>query len=186
MFTDKPYDPWYKRKMTSKKPTVSMIAVLGARTRALGKDNKLIWHIPEDLKHFRQITEGHPIIMGHTTFESIGRSLPNRINIIVTRDEAYKADGCIVCHSPEEALARAGENEKKEIFIIGGGQIYNLFLPVTDKLYLTLVDDDTPGDTYFPEYQKEFPHVLSGKKGAEGALHYTFIELTREQEAAKT
>ncbi len=157
-----------------------MVAAIGARTRALGKDNKLLWHIPEDLKHFRRLTEGHPIIMGRTTFESIGKPLPKRTNIIVTRDKNYTAEGCMVCHSPEKALARACEVEQDEIFIIGGGQIYKEFFPYADKLYMTLVDDDAPGDTYFPEYQKEFAHVMrQDDRVLDGGLRYSFVELRR-------
>lgn len=171
---------WYNWNMrTDAQPTIIMIAAIGARTRALGKNNKLLWRIPEDLKNFRRVTEGHPVIMGRTTFESIGKPLPNRTNIIITRDKEYTADGCIVCHSPEEALARACAVEQNEIFIIGGEQIYKLFIGVARKLYLTLVDDETPGDTYFPEYQKDFPHVIRQKKHTHEDLHYALVELTR-------
>ncbi len=129
-----------------------MIAAIGAQNRALGKNNDLIWKIPGDLPRFKALTSGHVIIMGRKTYESIGRPLPNRTNIIVTRNTDFKIEGCLVVHSLAEALAEANLIEEEEIFVIGGGDIYKEALPFTDRLYLTLVHDEKDADVYFPEY----------------------------------
>jgi dihydrofolate reductase len=167
---------------------ISAIAVIG-KNRELGCDNKLLWDIPDDLAHFKKITSGHPVIMGRKTFESIGSPLPNRFNIIITRDENYKINGCEVVNSIENAISLAksilssrsdksqGE-AKKEIFIIGGAQIYKQALPYCDKLYLTLVDDAPKADVFFPDYS-EFPHIVSEEKKEYNGLKYKFIELVR-------
>lgn len=114
----------------------------------IGKDGKLPWHIPEDLKRFKELTMGHPIIMGRKTHESIGRVLPGRSNIIITRDPDYRVEGATVCHSPEAALQLCDEND--EVFIIGGAEVYEQFLHITDKIYVTQIHKRYPADTYFP------------------------------------
>lgn len=160
-----------------KKPIISIIAAI-AENRAIGKDNKLLWHIPEDLKRFKKKTLGHPVVMGRTTFESIGKPLPDRINIIVTRDLNYRMEGCIICHSIEEALKTAEEKDKQEIFIIGGGQIYRQGIKYADKLYLTIVKGNFEADTFFPDYS-EFKKKIFKKKGMYNQYRYTFLELER-------
>jgi dihydrofolate reductase len=120
-----------------------------ARNRVIGKDNGLPWRLPADLRHFKVITMGKPIIMGRKTFDSIGRPLPGRTNIVVTRDPAYQAEGCVVAHSIEAALAAAGEAE--EVMIIGGADFYRQLLPRADRIYLTRIDAEIEGDTWFPE-----------------------------------
>ena len=125
------------------------IIVAVSENNVIGKDNDLIWHLPRDLKHFKDTTTGHYIIMGRKTFESNGRPLPNRTNVIITRDKNYTAEGCIVVHSLEEAIKRA-ENDS-EPFIIGGGKIYEQALPLVDRIYLTQIHHSFEGDTYFPE-----------------------------------
>jgi dihydrofolate reductase len=159
-------------------PKISIIAAISGN-RALGKDNKLLWHIPEDLKRFKAVTSGHPVIMGRTTYESIGILLPGRMNIIVTRNKDYKIKGAVVCGSIEEAIEKAKQFDGKEIFIIGGGQIYNQAIKYTDKLYLTLVEGEYDADTYFPDYS-EFKKLISKKAGKSGIYNYTFIELLRK------
>jgi len=163
-----------------KQPIISAIAAFGARTRALGKDNKLIWDMPKDRKRYNKITTGHPLIMGRKTYESIGRPLPKRTNIVVTRNPDYKAPGCIVVHSLDEALEKARELDEEEIFINGGGFIYRDALPITDRLYLTLVDSDEEGDAFFPEYETEFTKEISREEGEENGIHYTYLTLERE------
>lgn len=158
-------------------PRLSLIAAL-SQNRAIGKDNKIPWHIPEDLKRFRALTRGHVVVMGRRTFESIGRALPERINIVVTRDPAYTATGCIVVHSLTEALREAKQREKKEIFVIGGGEIYRQALPLADRLYLTLVEGQFEGDTFFPEYS-DFNGVVSESEGKSNGLAYRFLDLER-------
>lgn len=131
--------------------TISMIAAIG-KNNELGKGNDLIWHFKEDMKFFKETTMGHSVIMGRKTFESLPKALPGRKNIVITRDSAYSADGICTVSSPEEAIAAA---DTGEVFIIGGGCIYNLFLPKADKLYLTEIEAEEPdADTYFPDFDK--------------------------------
>lgn len=161
------------------KPIISIIAAMG-KNREIGAKNSLMWHIPGELPRFKQITMGHPIIMGRKTFESIGRPLPGRANIVITRDSSFVRDGIIVCSSIEQALEKAKECEgSDEIFIIGGGQIYGQALKFTDKLYLTLVDREYPeADAFFPEY-KEFNQVISEEEGKSEGLKYKFVTLEK-------
>lgn len=156
-------------------PQISIIAAIGSN-RELGKDNKLLWNIPEDLKRFRKLTMGHPVIMGRKTFESIGKSLPNRANIIITRDKNYQIVGCLIAHSLEEAINMAKEKDKKEIFIIGGGQIYEQAISIADKLYLTVVEGNYNADTFFPDYS-QFKKVVFRKESQYQQYHCTFLEL---------
>ena len=158
------------------KPIISIIAAIGSN-HELGKDNKLLWHIPQDLKRFRQLTTGHPIIMGRTTFESIGKPLPNRINIIITHNKNFKAKGCIVCYSLEDALDIARNCDQDEIFIIGGGQIYEQAIEFADRLYLTIVEGTFAADTFFPDYSR-FKKVTRQKIAHGPKYKYRFLELT--------
>lgn len=125
------------------------IIVAVAENNVIGRNNDLIWHLPRDLKHFKETTTGHHIIQGRKTFESCGKPLPNRTNIIVTRDQNYEVEDCIVVHSLEEAI-KAAENDN-EAFIIGGGNIYKQALPLVDRIYLTKIHEKFDGDTFFPE-----------------------------------
>jgi dihydrofolate reductase len=125
------------------------IIVAASENNVIGKDNKLLWHLPDDLRHFKRTTKGHHVITGRKTFESQGRPLPGRINIIVTRNKKYKAEGCTIVHSLDEALNSVQGDE--EPFIIGGEQIYRMALPKVDKIYLTRVHARFEGDTFFPE-----------------------------------
>ncbi|MFC1638349.1 dihydrofolate reductase [Patescibacteria group bacterium] len=156
---------------------ISMIAIVG-RNRAIGKNNALIWDIPNDLKHFQKITSGHTVIMGEKTYESIGMLLPKRKNIIVTLDESYAVEGAEVRNSLEDVLNEYKDSDE-EVFVIGGGIVYNLSLPFADKLYITLVDD-APGDadTFFPDYS-EFNQEISREDHQEGDLRYSFLELIK-------
>ncbi|MCT4602353.1 MAG: dihydrofolate reductase [Marinifilum sp.] len=125
------------------------IIVAASRNNVIGKDNQLIWRLSADLKRFKALTTGHTIIMGRKTFDSIGKPLPNRTSVIITRQEDYKQEGCIVVHSLEEALEAVKDQEK--VFIIGGGTIYKEAIDKADELYLTLVHKEFFGDTFFPE-----------------------------------
>jgi dihydrofolate reductase len=134
------------------------IIVAVAENNVIGKDNKLIWHLPKDLKHFKETTTGHYIIQGRKTFESFGKPLPNRTTLIVTRNKNYKAEGCIVVNSLQEALDIA--IDEKEVFIIGGGEIYKQAMPIADRIYLTKVHQLFDGDTFFPEIKlKEWAEI---------------------------
>lgn len=131
---------------------VSIICALAAKNRAIGKNNALLWNIPADLKRFKELTTGHPIIMGQKTFESIGRPLPGRENIVITNDKNFNADNCKIFYSIPEAINYAKMIDPEEIFIIGGGSIYAQTIDMADRLYLTLVEGDFDADTYFPDY----------------------------------
>ncbi len=157
------------------KPLISIIAAIGSN-RELGKNNKLLWNIPEDFKRFKELTINHPVIMGRKTFESIGKPLPNRTNIIITHDKNYKEEGCFVTHSLEEALELAKTKDDNEIFIIGGGQIYEQAIGIADKLYLTSIDGTFDADTYFPDYSR-FKKVVSRKISKFNQYKYTFLVL---------
>lgn len=130
--------------------TLSMIVAM-ASDNVIGIDNKLPWHLSADLKYFKSVTMGKPIIMGRRTFESIGRPLPGRRNLVITRDATWSADGVEVFHAPEAALAAVSEVE--EVMVIGGAEIYALLLPFADRLYVTEVALDVAGDAHFPEIE---------------------------------
>ncbi len=157
------------------KPLISIIAATGSN-RELGKDNKLLCHIPQDFKRFKDLTLNHPVIMGRKTYESIGKALPNRINIIITRDNNYKLENCLVTHSLEEAIEIAKTKDNKEIFIIGGGQVYKQAINLADKLYLTIVKGSFDADTYFPDYSR-FKKIVYRKEGQYNQYKYTFLVL---------
>ena len=128
---------------------IAMIAAM-ANNRVIGKDNKMPWHLPEDLKHFKAMTLGKPVVMGRKTFESIGRPLPGRHNIVITRQSDYQPEG-VSCVSSFEA-AKALVNDCEELVVIGGGQLYKEILPLADTLYLTFIELTVDGDTFFPEW----------------------------------
>lgn len=122
------------------------------RNGLIGQNNQLPWHLPADLKFFKSITMGKPIIMGRKTFESIGKPLPGRVNIVVTRNAEYRASGCMVALSLDEAIEKAGS--VAEVMIIGGATLYQHALARTDRIYLTLIEAEMGGDTWFPSLQK--------------------------------
>lgn len=161
---------------------ISLIAAISEQTRAIGKDNGLIWNIPSDMAHFKALTSGHPVIMGRRTWESLPerfRPLPKRTNIVVTRDSTYDAPGAIVVSSMEEALATTKSAEGSEsIYVIGGGEIYTLALPYADRLDLTLVSDRTDGDTYFPSYDA-FTLTHESEPITENGVSFRFVTLSR-------
>ncbi|MDO7542592.1 MAG: dihydrofolate reductase [Flavobacteriaceae bacterium] len=137
-----------KKSQMFEKKTITLIAA-AAQNDALGKDNDLIWHISEDLKRFKRLTTGHAIIMGRKTFESMPKALPNRTNIVLTKNENYKAEGAVVASTIEEALVLAGEDNQP--FIIGGAQIYSLFMDHCNRIELTRVHHDFEADVFFPK-----------------------------------
>ncbi len=133
---------------------VSAIAAM-AKNRVIGFHNQIPWYLPADLKYFKKTTLNHHVIMGRNTFHSIGRPLPNRVNIVITRDPFFLAADCIVVHTIEEALTVALDHGEEEAFIIGGGQIYDRSLPYWDKIYLTEVDLEPEGDVFFPAIENK-------------------------------
>lgn len=151
---------------------VSLIEAIG-RNRELGKDNKLIWHIPADLKHFKEKTRGHVVIMGRKTFESIGKPLPERTNIVVTSDVTKNWKGVHIAESFDEALLMAQEMGEQEAFVIGGAKLYETAIQKADRLYITLIDAEAPADTFFPEFENDF-HMVSEENHSDGKLQYAY------------
>lgn len=145
--------------------TISLIAAL-TRKSVIGKDNDLPWHLPDDMKYFMQTTKGHHVIMGRKNYDSIPekfRPLPNRTNIVVTRQKGLRLPGCRVVNALEEAIALARMAGETELFIIGGATIYRLGLPFADRLYLTEIDADLDGDTHFPAFNRKAWKEVSRK-----------------------
>jgi dihydrofolate reductase len=158
---------------------VSAIVAM-SENRVIGRDNQLPWKISGDLKRFKAITLGHPVIMGRKTFESIGRLLPGRENIIISRQSNFSVPGAIVFQRLEDALAHC-EKSASEAFIIGGAEIYRLCIPFISRIYLTLVHSKIEGDTYFPEFPNaEFHEVQREAGNQEGPFPYSFIVLDRQ------
>lgn len=161
---------------------ISMIAAM-AKDRVIGKDNDMPWHMPADLAHFKKVTMGKPVIMGRKTFESIGRPLPGRKNIVITRNTDWQADGIEVVTSPELALELVADIA--EVMIIGGGNIYQQFLPKASSLYLTFIELDVEGDTKFPDWTEAgtWSQVESEAHQADdkNAHNYQFVTLARQE-----
>lgn len=159
---------------------VSAIAVV-TKNRVLGKDGGLLFHVPGDLPRFKRLTLGHPIIMGRKTFESKEirkRPLPGRMNIVVTRQSDYEVEGVVVVGSLEEAIEKARESGDGEIFVIGGAQIYGHAWPFIEKLYLTVVDEESEGDVFFPDYS-DFGKVVFKEEHEVDGMRYSFVELEK-------
>ena len=157
---------------------VSVIAAV-ADNNVIGLDNGLPWHLPEDLKHFRSLTMGHHIIMGRKTYESLGRLLPGRTTVIVTRQTDYCIEGALVAGSLQEAVSLCGNDD--EVFVIGGAELYKLALPPADKLYLTEVSGEFAADTFFPEYDKAaWREVARERLVSEGGLAFSFVVYERQ------
>jgi dihydrofolate reductase len=165
------------------RPIISIIVAM-AENRVIGNHNQLPWHLPADLKHFKDITTGSPILMGRKTYESIGRPLPNRTNIVMTSDNTFKAPGCIIVTGIEDAMMYAENNNVRELFIIGGATIYQQFLPKTDRIYLTIIHHAFEGDTYFPEIDLLKWTETSAEtytSDANNPYAYTFLVLDRKE-----
>jgi dihydrofolate reductase len=166
-----------------KQTTISIIVAI-ARDRGIGYQNKLLVHLPPDLRHFKAITSGHAIIMGQNTFESIGRPLPNRENIILSLDKNFQATGCRVFDNMENALEFAKQSEQTknpenpEAFFIGGASIYKQVIQHADKLYVTLIDAQYPADTFFPDYS-DFKNIIKEEEQEHEGLKFKFLELTK-------
>jgi len=158
-------------------PRISIIAALG-KNRELGKQNELLWRISPDLKRVKELTTGHPIIMGRKTYESIGRPLPNRTNIVVSQTQ-NTIEGCVVSTSLEDALEAAKETLTDEIFIFGGARIYHEALPFTDRLYLTVIDaTDSGADVFFPPYPA-FTKIIAEEKFLDHTPPFSWVTLER-------
>ena len=165
--------------MSHAPPLISLIVAM-AQNGVIGRDNALPWRLPEDLKRFRAFTLGKPILMGRKTFESLGRPLPGRTNLVLTRDRSWSAPGVVVVHSVEEALMQAASSD--ELVVIGGAEIYRLVLPVARRIYLTHVHADVPGDVTFPEFDPtQWADVEWTSQPADESHAYplTFVTLER-------
>ena len=159
--------------------TISLV-VAASTNNVIGSDGGLPWHLPDDLRHFKRLTTGKPVVMGRRTFESIGRPLPDRRNIVMTRDPGYVARGCDVVSSVREALDLVSGAE--EAMIIGGGQVYRDFLPHADRIYLTRVQADIEGDTYFPDIDEAGWRLVSSEPHAADEKHaYAFDVMVFER-----
>jgi dihydrofolate reductase len=158
---------------------ITMIAA-AAENNALGKDNDLVWHLPDDFKRFKQLTTGHHIIMGRKTFETFPKPLPNRVHIVITRKKDYKKEGAVVVHSLEEALELAKEDEQP--FVIGGGEIYHLALEKADKIELTRVHGTFEADAFFPKIDEANWKLVSSDFHPRDEKHkYGFTYLTYQR-----
>lgn len=158
-----------------------MISLMVAHdpNRVIGKDNQLPWHIPEDLAYFKKHTIGKGIVMGRNTYESIGRPLPKRRNIVVTRNPEYRADGIDVVHTLNEAV-RLAEEQHEEVMVIGGEQIFRTILPQADRLYITLIKKEFDGDTFFPEYGPEWTVVSESEEQVSGDIRFVYRVFERK------
>ncbi len=159
---------------------ISAIASVG-KNRELGKDGQLAWRIKDDLARVKMLTMDHPLIMGRKTHESIGRALPGRTNIVITRQRAYSAPGCITVTSLDEAFAAAATAPgSKEIFVFGGAAVYAAALPFVDRLHLTIIEaEDSDADTFFPPYEAAFTKILTTQKRDQAGLAYSWVTLER-------
>lgn len=158
-----------------------MIAAM-AHDRVIGQGNKMPWHLPADLQHFKRITLNKPVIMGRKTYESIGRPLPGRRNVIISRNDSYQMEGIEVVKSVDDALALVSGAE--EVMIIGGGLVYEQFLPLCERLYLTFIDLEVEGDTRFPEYENvanwELVESQSNEPNEKNIYSHKFVTLQKK------
>ena len=167
--------------MNRPRPVLSLVAIV-ARNGAIGRDNTLLWRLPEDLKHFKRTTLGSPVIMGRKTWDSIGRPLPGRRNIVVTRDLHWQVAGAERAGSLEAALALTSDEAR--LFVIGGAQIYAQALPIADELVLTEVDADAEADTFFPPWDRDaFDRHAGEPHRSEQGFDYRFVTYRRKQGA---
>ena len=167
-----------------KETPVVIVVAMEKSSRAIGDHDTLLWHIPDDLKRFKQLTLGHPIIMGRKTFESIvkllGKPLPGRTNIVLTRDENYTHDSATIVHSLDAALAAAAAEQPREIHIGGGAAIYEQALPYVDRLHVTLVDDHAvQADTFFPDFAGDFRISQVYPEAEHNGLKYQWVDFVR-------
>jgi len=160
---------------------ISLIVAVG-KNNEIGKNNELLWHLPNDLKYFKQITLGLPIVMGRKTFESIGRPLPGRVNVIVTRNSNFKPEGCIVVDSIQNAMKAT--MSAQNVMIIGGADIYSQTLPIADRIYLTEVDAELEADKFFPSIDQNLWEEISRKhnpKDEKNEYNFDFVVLKRKK-----
>jgi dihydrofolate reductase len=166
-------------------PLVSLVVAM-ARNHVIGRDNALPWRLPADLKHFKEVTWGKPILMGRKTFQSIGKPLPGRSNLVLTRDRGWKAEGVLVVHSLNEALEHV--QDAPELAGIGGAEVFQVLMPLASRIHLTRIDADIPGDTVFPPIDySQWVELDSRQLAADerNAFDMAFVTLERVQVAAR-
>ncbi|MDH2918744.1 MAG: dihydrofolate reductase [Sideroxydans sp.] len=159
--------------------SLSLIVAM-ASNRTIGINNTLPWRCPEDLKHFKALTMGHHMVMGRKTFDSIGKPLPGRTTVVISRDATLKIDGCLVAHSVAQALALCGGDN--EIFVVGGAEIYAQTLPLADTLYITEIQQEVSGDAHFPDFDKTHWQEVKREPRSQDLpqpLHYHFVQYQR-------
>lgn len=162
------------------RPAELVLIAAVARNRVIGLDNKMPWHLPEDLRYFKAQTEGHTVLMGRKTFESLGRPLPKRRNIVITRQSDWQAEGVEVAHSLHEAYAACAPEGR--VFVIGGAELYRQALPEADTLLLTEMDITPEGDTFFPEFDAaQFREAARDPHQSAQGMHYAFVRYSRQQ-----
>ena len=162
-----------------KNPQISLIAAV-AQNGVIGIKNKLPWHLAEDLKRFKKLTNGHTIIMGRNTYESIGKPLSNRLNIVISSTTPpQSSDTLVFSKSPQDALNFAKQKEQSEIFIIGGEKVYRWFIDTADTLYLTKINHDFDGDSFFPKINPDLWQIIEQAQHNNNNLHYQFITMKK-------
>lgn len=162
-------------------PIIAAIVAM-AENRVIGKQNQLLWRLPADFKHFKATTMGHPILMGRKTYESIGKALPGRLNIVISRNQALKAPNCIIIGSLQEAIDYASKQDQQEIFIIGGEEIFKQSMILLDRIYLTIVHHEFKGDVFFPELKEQEWREVNREDhdtDTDNAYPYSFVLLER-------
>jgi dihydrofolate reductase len=162
---------------------VLKILVAFDENRVIGKNNALIWHLPADLKRFKALTTGHVIIMGRKTFESIGKPLPNRTTIVISRQTDLQIEGVILANSVEEAILKGKSLTREDIFIVGGAEIYALSMPLADEILVTLLHDIFDGDAYFPEISADTWEIVEKERGItdeKNTYQYSYITYSRK------
>ncbi len=164
------------------KPLISLVAALTSKNRVIGKGNQLPWHIPEDLKWFKELTQGHVIVMGRKTWDAVGKPLPRRESRVVTRQVGFSAPGAHVYQDLKQACIDepTSNMQRDQIFVVGGSEIYRLALPFADRLYLTLIEREYEGDAFFPEWDVKAFREVSRRVGS-GEIPHTYVLLERNK-----
>jgi dihydrofolate reductase len=153
-----------------------------SRNFVIGKNNELPWRMPEDMRYFHKVTDGHIVIMGRKNYEANGKALSNRTNIVITRNREFKPDDALVAHDINDALAIAGKYYPEEVFIVGGGQIYSITLDMVDRIYITVIETEVEGDAYYPEINISDYTIVSSiakKADQENPFDHTYYILEK-------
>lgn len=178
---------WSMINIAGEHAPIVIVSAIAKGNRAIGKNNALLWHVPDDLKRFKELTMGHPVIMGQKTFDSIleilGKPFPGRTNIVTTfnKDYSYDSDNVKVAHSLEEAIEIAQSENPKEIHIGGGGEIYRQMLPFVDQLHITWFFGEPEADTFFPEFEDDFSVITEHPEREHKGIKYQWVDYSRKR-----